>query len=404
MRHSYEERICDDLSADILNLLPFEDKLRLRCVSKQFQRTVLLRQTDLPNFLLKKQSDLFIKLDILEKMPNINEIVIESREIFETYNLLRLLDKLDSKLISLNFAVEYLHFFDYLLKDIPFDRLVNIEELLIMMCHGETPNLSAIHFKRIKRFEFHCVLSEEFEVNHLEVFIGNHANTIRYLSIIDHFGHFEDVVKRLVEMVKRVKVLLHLTLIFDYHGLDFKTYGTYLRHLAKKCTHLKSLQIQYPLNDSESNENRFPINHFKGLKRLGICFHGMIDSNIFSLKTFHDFKELNHLIIRFYGSETLNEKLFEEIDTYLPKLRSLSVLNRIEATKWLGDILSRIKSIESIDINLKNESIISYIERKLIHECKRFKSLSTHHKYPETCHSLKHYLCERLHTTFGEIF
>ena len=40
-RQSFSHRICDDLSEVILQYLPFEDKLRLEGVSKQFQRTVL---------------------------------------------------------------------------------------------------------------------------------------------------------------------------------------------------------------------------------------------------------------------------------------------------------------------------------------------------------------------------
>ncbi len=39
-RQSFDDRICDDLCEVILQYLPLEDKLRLECVSKQFQRTV----------------------------------------------------------------------------------------------------------------------------------------------------------------------------------------------------------------------------------------------------------------------------------------------------------------------------------------------------------------------------
>ena len=42
-RQSFGERICDDLCEEILQYLSFEDKLRLECVSKQFQRTVFVK-------------------------------------------------------------------------------------------------------------------------------------------------------------------------------------------------------------------------------------------------------------------------------------------------------------------------------------------------------------------------
>ena len=38
-RDSFEDRVCDDLCEVILQYLSLEDRLRLECVSKQFQRT-----------------------------------------------------------------------------------------------------------------------------------------------------------------------------------------------------------------------------------------------------------------------------------------------------------------------------------------------------------------------------
>ena len=41
---SFDDRFCDDLCEDILQYLPLKHKLRLECVSKQFQRTVFQKQ------------------------------------------------------------------------------------------------------------------------------------------------------------------------------------------------------------------------------------------------------------------------------------------------------------------------------------------------------------------------
>ena len=50
-RQSFSERICDDLSEIILQFLPLEDKLKTRmCVSKQFQRTIFVKQKEIPSF------------------------------------------------------------------------------------------------------------------------------------------------------------------------------------------------------------------------------------------------------------------------------------------------------------------------------------------------------------------
>ena len=39
-RDSFDDRFCDDLSEVLLQYLPLEDRVRLECVSKQFQSTV----------------------------------------------------------------------------------------------------------------------------------------------------------------------------------------------------------------------------------------------------------------------------------------------------------------------------------------------------------------------------
>src|SRR5437868_7389736 len=43
MKDSFDVRVCDDLSEELLQYLTIEDKLRLECVSKQFQRTVFTK-------------------------------------------------------------------------------------------------------------------------------------------------------------------------------------------------------------------------------------------------------------------------------------------------------------------------------------------------------------------------
>ena len=46
-RDSFEDRFCDDLSQFILQFLSLEDKLRLECVSKRFQRSVFEKYNEL---------------------------------------------------------------------------------------------------------------------------------------------------------------------------------------------------------------------------------------------------------------------------------------------------------------------------------------------------------------------
>lgn len=46
-RDSFDDRICDDLSQEVLKYLSFADKIRLQCVSKRFAKTIFVRQNRL---------------------------------------------------------------------------------------------------------------------------------------------------------------------------------------------------------------------------------------------------------------------------------------------------------------------------------------------------------------------
>ena len=55
-RDSFSDRVCDDLCEYILQFLPLKDKLKLECVSKQFQRTASLSQRSINMDLFKRSA------------------------------------------------------------------------------------------------------------------------------------------------------------------------------------------------------------------------------------------------------------------------------------------------------------------------------------------------------------
>ena len=85
-RDSFDDRFCDDLCEDILQYLSLEDKLRLECVSKQFQRTVFQRQYKLnlkeaifsmPQ-IFEALAKKFQRVDCLRKLKSISIALTES--------------------------------------------------------------------------------------------------------------------------------------------------------------------------------------------------------------------------------------------------------------------------------------------------------------------------------------
>ena len=74
-RQSFSERICDDLCPHILQYLSLEDKLRLECVSQQFQRSIITSQRVISlDFKRNIKNWLIILESLLKKFPNTTEV------------------------------------------------------------------------------------------------------------------------------------------------------------------------------------------------------------------------------------------------------------------------------------------------------------------------------------------
>ena len=84
-RDTFSDRVCDDLSEFILQYLSFEDKFRLEGVSKQFQRTVFVRQTEVPFYIFPDSGDKLVAQRkyfevLMQKLPNFNCISLDISE------------------------------------------------------------------------------------------------------------------------------------------------------------------------------------------------------------------------------------------------------------------------------------------------------------------------------------
>ena len=115
--HSFDDRICDDLSEVLLQFLSLEDKQILECVSKQFQKTVFQKQLTITLYSSELNDKKCEKLNetnylksiesILKKCPNIQtmSLFLENNTIFKS--ILHLIIK----------YCRYLNEFDVSLKD-----------------------------------------------------------------------------------------------------------------------------------------------------------------------------------------------------------------------------------------------------------------------------------------------
>src|SRR5437868_544429 len=91
MSDSFGVRVCDDLSEELLQYLTIEDKLRLECVSKQFQRTVFTKHNHIVidkklKGIVKNFDTFFLEVNcerlaiVLKKCQNIIDITIDGKD------------------------------------------------------------------------------------------------------------------------------------------------------------------------------------------------------------------------------------------------------------------------------------------------------------------------------------
>ena len=110
-RQSFSERICDDLCPHILQYLSLENKLRLECVSQQFQRSIITSQRVISlDFKRNNKNWLIILERLLKKFPNIREV--RNPDIYDNksdYNkAIELIIKYCNKLTHFDFCFEFL--------------------------------------------------------------------------------------------------------------------------------------------------------------------------------------------------------------------------------------------------------------------------------------------------------
>ena len=416
-RQSFDERICDDLSEVILQFLPLKDKKRLECVSKQFQRTVFVKQrvigSDDNIFNTKrfepKQKFIDKRLKIFElivkKCQNINKI--EEMDWFYTktkYNLFidiiitncnnlthfdinfDLISKVNQKRFLEKFGSNITRskalFYD--LSRSTF-KSFNVEELTI---YCPFPSKYDLVFNRLDRLKI-CGLREKF-LDQLEVFVDRNKTLIKQLILEDFRFEDNNKCKQLLNIISKLTNLVHLT--FDNLGtfkLNDKLFVNNWKQIAVNCSQLKSLEFDVMIDPNDGPINDILLSsfkQFKSLKRLFIIWDNFDDPLLedyiksFSFKAFKGFEGLTHLAIVLpekwsTDNPEIDETILTDIDINLPNLQFLRLdSDKINATELTADILSRLLKLKTIEFCVK-ESVQPLIENKLIN-CNKIENIS----------------------------
>ena len=412
-RQSFSYRFCDDLCEEILQYLSLEDKLRLQCVSKQFQRTVFQRQYELyinigneekHNYLSYYHNYYYIEDQsmhsfkaLLKKCPNITSIQLETHDSDNCFNkVFRLIIKncnnlseviVENYINDSNFEEFHRKFgtkIKYLrtlreLKDL--NRFPNIERIE----NNPFIDISTIpQLKLVKLKIFKINIYHEQESQNLQTVIDTFP-TLTHLNVFINFVVQNDF--KSLKNISNLKQLIHFKFVESLMRSNERFCGL-LKQMAKSCPNIKSIVCCFS-NDGLNSFKQL-LSHLKAfpaLRRLNVITDLLIpgtDDNTdvnqwFSFELFKEFVNITHLRLGFNIISIFNKPILKEIDIYLPNLQYLAIDNQFDTTPegvtQMTDILSRLSSLETLKLVFKSRVDSQLFKEQIIEKCRKIREI-----------------------------
>ena len=380
------------------NFLPLRDKLRLECVSKQFQRTVFVKQYSMSLYLddniknvfmfnrIKEKiiNDMKSMETVLKKCPNIQRI----DAIYETdykilKNILQMITKYCNHLNEFNgtlikskgkeFKAFHKKFGSKLQNGITLSYLKSFKlfpnlQTLKLSPRDNLEQILQLNSKQVKRLELSVekykireVLQKFHKISHLCL----HLNTENEISVLNALKE-SAVIQSLIELKISTNGDKRCVLIINC-----------LKQMAKKFPNLKRIEFFEKIileNISDIEELMSSLKVFPHLKRLYISLEfksGLEFDEMFSYKGFP--QQLTHLRLDFNG-KPLNESVLKDIDIHLPKLQYLEINPKIiidsKGVTQMADIVSRLSTFQTINLRL-NYPISEQMKAKIAEKCRK---------------------------------
>ena len=317
-RQSFIDRFSDNMCEEILQFLPLKDKLRLQCVSKQFQRTVFKGQYELyiniwcrahhKSFLENKMSRKIYhnyyyiedeRMDsfktLLKKCPNITSISLNwdfcwfdvskivalnavFRQIIENCNNLSEFIVLNDIELHISILDEFHQKFGQSIKYLRFDgnfnrrlielnRFPNIEKIYIDCdIHNQSiiPQLKLDKLKKLKIALGRC------EEHMLKTVIDNFP-TLTHLDVYVSSDKVENSYFKSLKNISNLKHLIHFKLEIQCMDSN-KRFCRLLKQMANNCKMLKSIDCLFNISEENSDIRQLlsKLKAFPALKRLNL--------------------------------------------------------------------------------------------------------------------------------------
>ena len=385
------DRFGDDLNEEILQYLTFEDKIRLECVSKQWQRCVFKKQYVIEirkGFKPTQDSlDKLSRRSIIYLLCNICEIRVKTFEsvLKKCPNIIKvnIQLKVNSKVLSL--IGQYCHHIrslklsDISFKDVTFfrDNGHKLEELILMagnfgQIYKYCPNVKKVFAYNLSWFsEVSEILPNNVEqINtkwnescfsieadniftdcyQLEILADKCSQTLKILNIRFLCTEPEkqkisvvskESIKEWIDCITRFENLQSLTLGFYYLNIT-EPIDDCLSLIGQKCNKLLKLDVTIGYSVAISEKLLDVFSEFKAIKKLKIFAWNKVLPG--SVKCFKHCKQLNELDIK---CNDISEDFFANIASFVPKLKSLKISPSF--SRYSDSCIKPFDSMENIE-------------------------------------------------------
>ena len=390
------DRFGDDLTELILQYLTFEDKIRLECLSKQWQRCVYQRQfvitialynfgckNSLKQVLTKTGTDGRKQLNeqhlesVLKKCPNIEEVHL-CLEV--NSSVLSLIGRYCPNIKSLTYVyinveksleffssyghkLEVLYLYKMLIRVNQLEDNTEKDNEMLNSFLKFCPNLKTISFPResyplfkdikilpkLKEIYYLRINSEN--VNQMKLLSDKYSKTLKtlFVSLIDLT---DEELKTCIECIARFENLKELILSISAPEIT-QPIDDCLSLIGQKCNKLLKLQFTDFSSTTKSNQFFKAITEFKAIKVLRISF---IRNNTVlsgSVECFKHCKQLNELDINY---PELREDFFANIVSFVPKLQLIKIKSDQQFPDSFINPFHSMKCIQSVELLGKYKS------------------------------------------------
>ena len=398
------DRFGDDLTEEVLQYLTFDDKIRLECVSKQWQRCVYQRQyvidIDVFNrynnqnqlhglfrrFYDERQSDEQRLVSVVKKCPNITKVILRRVSRSGVFAIA-------SRLLNTYFNIQS---HPEVIKKLDDFRNNVTNDLSFLKEFGEKKRI-LLYFAISNRF---ALLLSNSNTSVLSL-IGRYCPNIKSLDItisgeedrefFQHYGH----------------KLQELRYQWDRSGMAYEDYQNYpIKNYLKLCPNLKNIHVnktsilldddkeflpklesyQDQFGFNSSNEKQMKILSDKYSRRLKYLRIWIKEFSYKELKTCIEciarFENLKQLKLSFSNSETTEPivKSLAMIGKNCNKLLKLDLSFESSVPKSIFYLFSHFKALKKLKITLPEYTVLSGSVECFKH-CKQLNDIDIN--YPE---------------------